>query len=59
LPGVHYLPAHMLEDAHATRQLHCQWRSSPYRAEDAESAHGCYPCKRCVRLSLFCIQKIF
>jgi len=29
------LLANMREDAHATRQLHCQWRSGPFLAKRA------------------------
>jgi len=29
--NVRLLPAHVLEDTHATRQLHRQWRSGPWR----------------------------
>jgi len=32
---VQRLLAHMREDAHATRQLHCQWRSGPFHAKRA------------------------
>ena len=35
---VQRLLAHMREDAHATRQLHCQWRSGPFHAKCAENA---------------------
>jgi len=30
---VQHLLAHMRKDTHATRQLHCQWRCSPFRAK--------------------------
>jgi len=32
------LPAHMREDVHATRQLHCQWWSSQCHAKHEENA---------------------
>jgi len=32
------LPAHMREDVHATRQLHCQWWSGQCHAKHAENA---------------------
>jgi len=35
---VQRLLAHMSEDTHATRQLHCQWRSGPFRAKCAANA---------------------
>jgi len=35
---VQRLLAHMREDAHATRQLHCQWRSGPFHAKRAANA---------------------
>jgi len=35
---VQRLLAHMYEDAHATNQLHSQWRSGPFRAKSAANA---------------------
>jgi len=35
--SVHLLPAHMREDIHATRQLHCRWWSGQFHAKDAEN----------------------
>ena len=36
--SVKRLLAHMREDAHATRQLHCQWRSGPFYAKRTANA---------------------
>ena len=30
--------SNVCEDAHATRQLHCQWRSGPFHAKRAANA---------------------
>ena len=36
--SVRISPAHMREDVHATRQLHCQWWSGQRHAAHAENA---------------------
>jgi len=36
--SVRLLPAHMREDVHATRHLHCQWWSGQCHAKHAENA---------------------
>jgi len=35
---VQRLLAHMCEDTHVTRQLHCQWRSGPFHAKRGANA---------------------
>jgi len=35
---VQRLLAHLREDAHSTRQLHCQWRSGPFTPFHAKRA---------------------
>jgi len=40
--SVRLLPAHMCKDVHATRQLHCQWRSGQCHAKHAKNAASVY-----------------
>jgi len=51
------LPAHMCEDVHATRQLHCQWWSGQCHAKHAENAASVH--NTCLDKIVCYLQRIF
>jgi len=55
--SVRLLSAHMPKNVHATRQLHCQWRSGQCRAKHAENAASVH--KTCLDKIVCYLQQIF